>query len=124
MRKEAEAHADEDRKQKERIEVHNAADSAVYTAEKVLRDLGDKVPAEMKTRVDDQVLKVRQVMEGEDVEVTRKETEALNQIISQIGAAAYQQTGPAESGADGGQAGPETPGPEPEDVVDGEFRNV
>ncbi len=127
MRKEAEAHADEDRRQKERIEAHNAADSAVYTAEKVLRDLGDKVPAEMKTRVDDQVLKVRQVMEGEDVEATRRETEALNQIISQIGAAAYQQTGPAAAGPDGGQAGPETPnpeGPEGEDVVDGEFRNV
>ncbi len=127
MRKEAEAHADEDRRQKERIEAHNAADSAVYTAEKVLRDLGDKVPAEMKTRVDDQVLKVRQVMEGEDVEATRRETEALNQIISQIGAAAYQQAGPAAAGPDGGQAGPETPnpeGPEGEDVVDGEFRNV
>ncbi len=124
MRKEAEAHADEDRRQKERIEAHNAADSAVYTAEKVLRDLGDKVPAEMKTRVDDQVVKVRQVMEGEDVEATRRETEALNQIISQIGAAAYQQAGPAAAGPDGGQAGPETPGPEGEDVVDGEFRNV
>jgi len=124
MRKEAEAHADEDRKQKERIEAHNAADSAVYTAEKVLRDLGDKVPADMKTRVDDQVVKVRQVMEGEDVEATRRETEALNQIISQIGAAAYQQTGPAAAGPDGGQAGPEAPGPEGEDVVDGEFRNV
>ena len=98
MRKEAEAHADEDRRQKELIEAHNAADNAVYTAEKVLRDLGDKVPAEMKTRVDDQVLKVRQVMEGEDVEATRRETEALNQIISQIGAAAYQQTGPAAAG--------------------------
>jgi molecular chaperone DnaK len=124
MRKEAEAHADEDRRQKERIEAHNAADSAVYTAEKVLRDLGDKVPAEMKTRVDDQVVKVRQVMEGEDVEATRRETEALNQIISQIGAAAYQQAGPAAAGSDGSQAGPETPGPEGEDVVDGEFRNV
>ena len=124
MRKEAEAHADEDRRQKERIEAHNAADSAVYTAEKVLRDLGDKVPAEMKTRVDEQVVKVRQVMEGEDVEATRRETEALNQIISQIGAAAYQQAGPAAAGPDGGQAGPETPGPEGEDVVDGEFRNV
>jgi molecular chaperone DnaK len=124
MRKEAELHADEDRRQKERIEAHNAADNAVYTAEKVLRDLGDKVPADMKSRVDDQVHKVRQVMEGEDVEATRRETEALNQIISQIGAAAYQQAGPAAEGADGGQAGPESPGPEGEDVVDGEFRNV
>jgi len=124
MRKEAAAHADEDRRQKERIEAHNAADSAVYTAEKVLRDLGDKVPADMKTRVDDQVVKVRQVMAGEDVEATRRETEALNQIISQIGAAAYQQAGPAAAGPDGDQAGPGAPGPEGEDVVDGEFRNV
>ncbi len=92
MRKEAEMHADDDLRKKELIEARNAADNSVYTAEKVLRDLGEKVPGDLKSNVDDQVAKVRQVMDSEDVETIRKETEALNQIVSQIGAAAYQQT--------------------------------
>jgi molecular chaperone DnaK len=132
MRKEAEAHADDDRRRKELIEARNTADSAVYTAEKALRDFGDKVPGEVKSKVEDQVGKVRQVLSSEDAEQIRKETEALNQIIQQIGAAAYQQAGPA-TGAPGAPGGPEQPGdggsgpkpgPEGEDVVDGEFRNV
>jgi len=128
MRKEAEAHADEDRRRKELIENRNQADSAVYTAEKVLRDLGDKVPADLRTKVEEQAEKVRQAMSAEDAEAMRRETDALNQVISQVGAAAYQQAGPAagpEAGpADGGsQPGPQ-PGPEGEDVVDGEYRNI
>ena len=63
MRKEAEAHAEEDRRRKELIEARNYADNAVYTAEKVLRDLGDKVPGDLKSQVEDQVAKVRQVDE-------------------------------------------------------------
>ncbi len=121
MRKEAEMHADDDRRKKELIEARNTADNSVYTAEKVLRDLGEKVPGDLKSNVDDQVAKVRQVMDSEDVETIRKETEALNQIVSQIGAAAYQQTEtPDEQPGEGG----EQPGPEGEDVVDGEYRNV
>ena len=121
MRKEAEMHADDDRRKKELIESRNTADNSVYTAEKVLRDLGEKVPGDLKSNVDDQVAKVRQVMDSEDVETIRKETEALNQIVSQIGAAAYQQPEtPDEQPGEGG----EQPGPEGEDVVDGEYRNV
>ncbi len=125
MRKEAELHVDEDRRRKELIEARNTADSAVYTAEKALRDLGDKVPADLKTQVEDHVSKVREVMTGEDSETIKRETEALNQVIQQIGAAAYQQ-GATEVGApEAGEsdAGPDS-GPEGEDVVDGEFRNV
>jgi molecular chaperone DnaK len=127
MRKEAEAHAEDDRKRKELIEVRNAADNSTYTAEKVLRDLGDKVPADVKTKVEEQTSKVRQVMTGDDAETIRKETDALNQVIQQIGAAAYQQgqaqtEAPSGEGSDGSK---QEPGPEGgEDVVDGEFRNV
>ncbi len=63
MRKEAEAHADEDQRRKELIEARNQADNTVYTAEKALRDLGDKVPGELKSQVEDEVAKVRQVAE-------------------------------------------------------------
>ncbi|RCK72125.1 MAG: Chaperone protein DnaK [Anaerolineae bacterium] len=125
MRKEAEAHAEEDRRRKELIEARNTADNAVYTAEKALRDLGDKVPAEVKTKVEEQVSKVRNVMNTDNIQEIKRETEALFQVIQQIGTAAYQTSGPqagAPSGGEG-QAGTESKGGE-EDVVDGEFRNV
>jgi molecular chaperone DnaK len=135
MRKDAEQHAEEDRKRKELIEARNAADNAVYTAEKSLRDLGDKVPADIKTKVEEQVTKVRGVINSEDVESIRRETEALFQVIQQIGAAAYQQSAPGGA-APGGETPGETPpggnppggdsgpGSDGEEVVDGEFRNV
>jgi molecular chaperone DnaK len=126
MRKDAESHADEDRHRKELIEVRNTADNATYTAEKSLRDLGDKIPAELKTQVEDQVARVRQVMAENDVQAIRTATDELMKVVQQIGTAAYQQSGdqqaepppPPEDGPpeDGGEAG--------EDVVDGEFRNM
>jgi molecular chaperone DnaK len=129
MRKEAEAHAEEDRKRKDLIEVRNHADNAIYTAEKALRDLGDKVPAEVKSNVEAAVVKVRGVMNGDNTEEIRRETDALMQVVQQIGAAAYGATGPQQAGPEPGpEGGPgqtsPPPGPDGEDVVDGEFRNV
>jgi molecular chaperone DnaK len=129
MRKEAEEHAEDDRHRKELVEARNNADNAAYTAEKTLRDLGDKVPADMKKKVEDQVTKVRQVMSSDDTAKIKSTTDELFQTIQQIGAAAYQQSGPAAGGTSGpsdssGPSGPQQPGPNGEDVVDGEFRNV
>lgn len=127
MRTEAEAHAEEDVRRKELIEARNAADNAAYAAEKALREFGDKIPAELKSNVEDHVAKVREVMDSEDTESIKRATEALNEVIQQIGAAAYQQAGPEVGTPVEGEpeAGPEsTPGDEDEDVVDGEFRNV
>jgi len=125
MRKDAEAHAEEDRRRKELIEARNNADTLAYSAEKVLRDLGDKVPAEMKKQVEDNVAKVREAMNGNDADTIRQATESLNQVLQQVGTAAYQQDGPAAGAADSGPSqGPE---PEPdggEDVVEGEYRNT
>jgi len=127
MRTEAEAHAEEDVRRKELIEARNAADNAAYAAEKALREFGNKIPADLKSNVEDHVAKVREVMDSEDAESIKGATEALNEVIQQIGAAAYQQAGP-EVGTPGEgepEAGPESaPGDEDEDVVDGEFRNV
>ncbi len=130
MRREAEAHADEDKKRKELIEVRNQADSAVYTAEKALRDFGDKVPADTKSKVEAEVANVKKAMESDDPAKIKSATEQLGQVIQQIGASVYQQGGP--------QAGPAAGGPEPgqegggggqkpsgdDNVVDGEFRNA
>lgn len=120
MRKEAEAHAEEDRRRKELVEVRNAADNSVYTAEKVLRDLGDKVSGDLKKEVEEAVGKVRKVMEGEDVAAIRQATEALNQVVQRIGAAAYQQ---AEPQAEKTSGGPEA-GSGDEEVVEGEFKDA
>ena len=125
MRQDAEANADEDRRRKELIEARNAGDNAAYGAEKVLKDLGDKVPAEMQNQVNERISSLRAVLTSEDAETIRKATEDLNQVLQQVGAAAYQQQGPAAAGPEGA-AGPE-PGTPPggdEDVVDGEFRNA
>jgi molecular chaperone DnaK len=130
MRKEAESHKEEDEKRKELIEAHNTADNAIYTAEKALRDLGDKVPAEVKTNVEQQVIKVRESLNSNDAAQIKSATDQLFQIIQQIGAAAYQQQGPAAGPAGAGpepgsgpSSGPSN-GPNDDNVVDGEFRNV
>lgn len=121
MRKEAEAHADEDLKRKELIEVRNHADNTAYTAEKSLRDFGDKVPADIKTKIEDGVKKLRETMASDNADDIRKQTEELGQLIQQIGAAMYQQQGPQ---AGGEPQGGEQAGPSGEDVVDGEFKNA
>jgi molecular chaperone DnaK len=129
MRKEAEAHAEEDRRRKDLIEARNGADNAAYGAEKVLKDLGEKVPSDLKTKVEEQVAKVREVMNGENVDDIRKATDALNEVVQQVGASAYQaQAEPPQEpqGEDGGAPGDQSPPSDEggEDVVDGEFRNV
>ena len=133
MRKEAELHADEDRKRKELIEARNNADNQVYGAEKVLRDLGDKVPADLRSKVETEVANVRGVMNRDDAETIRKATDQLNQVLQQVGSAAYQQgAGPQAGGPQPGDPegeGPSGPGPGgngggDEDVVEGEFRNA
>ncbi|OGO35309.1 MAG: molecular chaperone DnaK [Chloroflexi bacterium RBG_16_57_11] len=127
MRKDAEAHADEDRRRKELIEARNSADNTVYSAEKVLRDLGDKVPADVKKQVEDHVARVREVMNGNDPDTIRQTTESLSQALQQVGAAAYQQAGPATGEPDSGEGSGPSQGPGPdggEDVVEGEYRNT
>ncbi|MEA5079924.1 MAG: molecular chaperone DnaK [Anaerolineaceae bacterium] len=130
MKTEAEAHADEDLKRKEMVEAKNMADNTVYTAEKLLKDNGDKVPAEMKKQVEDAVATLRTAMNGDNVEAMRTATEALNQQIQKVGASMYSQpgaAGPAEgAGAnpEGGPSNGQTPGGDSGDVVDGEFKSV
>jgi len=128
MKQEAEVHADEDRKRKELVELRNNGDNTVYTAEKLLRENGDKVPADLNKEVEDGIAKVRTVLGGDDAEAIRTSTEGLNQVVQKIGAAMYQQQPqtppqtPPESGPAGdGKEGPSKGG---DDVVDGEFKSV
>src|SRR6266542_3343024 len=91
MRKDAELHAEEDRRRKELIEARNNADNTVYAAEKALRDFGDKVPADTKSEVEAKVADVKKAAAGEDVATIKSATEALGQVIQKIGAAVYQE---------------------------------
>jgi len=116
MRKDAEAHAEEDRKRKDLIEARNNADNTVYAGEKALRDLGDKVPAEIKAEVEAKSAEVKEAAKGEDVEKIKAAVESLGQTIQKIGASVYEQGQPSA----GGEAGPSSDaGP---DVVDGEVK--
>ena len=129
MRREAEAHADEDKKRKELIEARNTADNAVYTAEKALRDFGDKVPADTKSKVEAEIANVKKSLESDDPVKIKSATEQLFQVVQQIGASVYQQGGPQAGPAAGEQeppspeGGDQKPGGD-DDVVDGEFRNA
>ena len=126
MRKDAEAHAEDDIKRKELIEARNLADNAVYTAEKTIRDLGDKIPEEMKEKVETETAKVREVMSSEEATVIREATDALMSVVQELGAAAYQQNQAAaetEPGEAEAESEPESGEEDGEDVVEGEFRN-
>ncbi len=116
MRKDAEAHAEEDRRRKDLIEARNNADNTVYAGEKALRDLGDKVPAEIKAEVEAKSAEVREAAKGEDVEKIKAAVESLGQTIQKIGASVYEQN-PTAGGGEAGSASGENP-----DVVEGEVK--
>jgi molecular chaperone DnaK len=119
MRKDAEAHAEDDRKRRELIEARNNADNTVYAAEKALREFGDKVPDFIKTEVEKKVADVKKAAESDDVADIHAQTQSLSEVIQKIGGAVYQgQAAPA------GEAGP-NPNPNPDagpDVVEGEVK--
>lgn len=138
MKAEAEVHAEEDRKRKELVETKNMADNTIYTAEKMLKDGGDKIPAELKKEVEEGMAKVHTAVAADNNDEIRGATEALNQSIQKIGAAMYAQPDPAAGAAQSGQPGAagsgeaasgqpgdnQKPGGDDGDVVDGEFKSV
>ncbi len=124
MVKEGEKHAEEDRRRKEEVEVRNQADSVAYSAEKSLRELGDKVPADVRSEIEGKVAAVRSALQGQDVQRMRSTAQELGEALQKMGASMYQQAGPTPPPGAEGQAGqgPQTP-PE-EGTVEGEFREV
>src|SRR5512140_1023304 len=102
MRRDAEAHAQEDLKRKDLIEARNHADNTAYAAEKALRDFGDKVPAEVRADVEAKTTDLRSKAQGSDIAAIKAATEALGQAIQKIGAAVYEKTGPEQTEQAGG----------------------
>jgi molecular chaperone DnaK len=115
--KEAEAHAEEDRRRKELVEARNQADAAVYSTERALKDADGKIPDEVKREVERAVADTKQALNADNVQSIRQATERLHQVASRIGEA-LNRAASQGGGAAGGQAG------SGEDVVDAEFEEV
>jgi molecular chaperone DnaK len=129
MVKEAQRFSDEDKKRKEEVEVRNNADSAVYQSEKMLRDLGDKVPADVKSEIEPKINALKTAMGGRDVADIKQKTDELMQSLQKVGEKMYQQAGagtPPPPGGDSGEqgGGQQGPGGGGSDTVEGEFREV
>ena len=127
--KDAELHAEDDKKKKELVETRNAADSLIYSTEKSMKDLGDKVDTATKGKIDEIISRLKKAMEGDDKEEIKRLSEELTQSSHKLAEAMYQQASQkgeqqaqAEPGAEGAaQPGPSTPD---EDVVDADFEEV
>ena len=127
MVKDAEAHAEDDRKRREAVESRNQADTLIYATEKTLAEHADKIGAEDKGAVEADIAALREALEGEDVEAIQAKTQALVGSSMKLGEALYKANAAAEGGEEG-------PGPddgagagaqgEDESVVDAEFEEV
>jgi chaperone protein DnaK len=143
MRKEAEAHADEDKKAKEAIEIKNNADTLAYQSEKQLKELGEKIPADKRKPVEDAIAAVREAINKNDTDAIKRAYDDLQSKFQDVSAELYKQASAGQgAGAQAGpQPGPETqtrqsgsdrPGSQPQgegarregDVVDAEFEVV
>ena len=126
MVKEAEKHAGEDKKKKEKAEVRNQADTLIYTTEKSLKEYGDKISDEEKKKINDSLSKVKELLKGDDTEAIKKSCEELTKDSHKLAEAMYQQAAKQQAEA---QAKTENPkdeskkgGGKEEDIIDAEYK--
>ena len=123
MRKEGEAHASEDAKRKEEVEIRNTADNMAYMAEKTLRDNKDKVTEALNKEITDKVIAVREAMKGSNMDAIKQASQTLNETMQKVGQEIYKQQQPPQPPPPGSQ--PPPPGGKKDDgTVDGEFHEV
>ncbi len=116
MTKDAQLHAEEDKKKREAVDAHNRLDSLVYSTEKSMKELGDKISAEDKQKVEEALTKAKEALKGEDVTQLKSAEEALTAASHKIAEEMYKQT--ASKGAAGQEAGAQAK----EDVQDAEYK--
>ena len=124
MVKEAEAHAAEDKKRKEEIEIRNNGDSLVYQAEKAIKDLGDKADAGLVSKVQAGVDKLKESLKGTDSAAIKADTDALMAVINEMASAAYQAAGAQQEGQQAPGAGAQGAQQAKDDVVDADYTVV
>lgn len=129
MKKDAELHAEEDKKRKELVEARNNGDSMIHMTTKTLNELGEKVDAETKSKVEQEIEKLKKAMESDDVASIKGATESLTQASHKLAELMYAQakdqqggTGAAGGGAAGAAGGKK--GKDDDDVVDADFEEV
>ena len=133
MKKEAEEHAEEDKKRKEKVETRNNAETLINTAEKTIEDLKDKISDEDKTKIQDAIKPVREALSGDDIDKIKSETEALQKVIQEVSTKIYQQAaqeaqaqqqanaGQQQTGADSKAGETWTGHPGDDDTIDADF---
>ena len=121
MVKDAEAHAEEDKKHKDEIEVRNQVDSLCYGAEQTLKDLGDKVPADQKSEVEAAIADAKKALEGQDVDAIRAAGEKLTEASQKLAQIVYSTTDAGGADAGAGAAGAAGGA---DDVVDADYEVV
>ena len=119
MQRDAETYSAEDAKRREEVELRNAADNLAYTAEKTLREQGEKVGADLRDQVEAKIAAVRSALQGSDVAQIQRSTQELSEALQQVGAAVYQQAEPPPEAEE-----PPPDKPPEEGTVEGEFREV
>jgi molecular chaperone DnaK len=136
MTKDAEAHAEEDKKKRELIDLKNQADQLVYSTEKTLKEHGDKVSGDAKSKIEDALKELKEAKEKEDADTIKKAMENVNNTAQELGKVLYEEAAKKQGGAEGqaqtGEQGDseQTPPPEGEtrrkgddDVIDAEFES-
>ena len=118
MIKDAEAHADEDKRRRDEAEIRNNADTLVYQTEKLLREHGDKITGEEREDVDGKLATLKSELDGTDLDAIKGATEALMTASQQFSQRLYEQAGSAEAN---GEAGDATEDSADEDIVDAEI---
>lgn len=122
--KEAEQHAEEDKKRQEEIEVRNNADSMIYTSENTLEELADKVDAEKKSKIEELVKELRELIAGKDLDAIKTKTDELTKVVQEVGAAIYQeaQQAQAQQEAQGGAQEPQNDkGKDKDETIDADY---
>ncbi len=126
MTKEAESHAGEDKKRRELVDLKNQAEHVAYQTDKQLEEFGEKVPGDVRGKIESAVSQVRETSKGDDPAAIRAALDNLNKLAQEMGKAAYAQAAQAQPDA-APEAGPETPAPDAdkkgpdEDVIDADF---
>ena len=119
MVKDAESHAEEDKKRKDEIEVRNQVDSLAYSTEQTVKDLGDKVPEDQKKAVEEAVAEARTALDGSDIEAIKKAGEKLTEVGQKLAEIVYADAQAQTAGNNGAASNPSEP-----DVVDADYEVV
>jgi len=122
--REGEQHAEDDKKKRELVETRNQADSLIYSTEKTLREMGDKVDQNTKSGIEAQITKLRAIIDGDDKNAIQQEMDALMQLSHKLAEEAYKRSagGQAETGGEGGESQQQKKSDD--DVVDADFEEV